>query len=198
MPIKRDIYISVDIEADGPHPGDFSMLSIGAAAFLLPSRVPVPEGEFHEGLRKSFARRVLDSDTQVLLKVPLRLLYPNVNYPVKEGEDFLLVEPKDVHTEHCCKRCGCKYSSSDCTVVRGKLAQSYKHFHTSVCYEMHPDYMRREREYRGEGDGGMPEEPDREDFPVYLASLLGISEDTSKEDLLRATAERLGLTPPLS
>ena len=28
-----EIYISVDIEADGPIPGDFSMLSLGAAAF---------------------------------------------------------------------------------------------------------------------------------------------------------------------
>lgn len=45
MPIKRDIYISIDIEADGPHPGDFSMLSLGAAAFLLPSRVPVAQFE---------------------------------------------------------------------------------------------------------------------------------------------------------
>lgn len=41
MAIRRDIYISIDIEADGPYPGDFSMLSLGAAAFLLPSREPV-------------------------------------------------------------------------------------------------------------------------------------------------------------
>lgn len=41
MAIKRDIYISIDIEADGPYPGSFSMLSLGAAAFLPPSREPV-------------------------------------------------------------------------------------------------------------------------------------------------------------
>lgn len=41
MANKRDLYISIDIEADGPIPGDFSMISLGAAAFLLPSRVPV-------------------------------------------------------------------------------------------------------------------------------------------------------------
>ena len=29
----NDIYVSVDIEADGPIPGDFSMLSLGAVAF---------------------------------------------------------------------------------------------------------------------------------------------------------------------
>lgn len=33
MPAKEEIYVSVDIEADGPIPGDYSMLSIGAAAF---------------------------------------------------------------------------------------------------------------------------------------------------------------------
>lgn len=41
MTHKRDLYISIDIEADGPIPGDFSMISLGAAAFLLPSREPV-------------------------------------------------------------------------------------------------------------------------------------------------------------
>lgn len=30
---SKEIYISVDIEADGPIPGDYSMLSLGAAAF---------------------------------------------------------------------------------------------------------------------------------------------------------------------
>ena len=30
----REIYVSVDIEADGPIPGPYSMLSLGAAAFL--------------------------------------------------------------------------------------------------------------------------------------------------------------------
>ena len=30
---KPEIYVSVDVESDGPIPGDFSMLSLGAAAF---------------------------------------------------------------------------------------------------------------------------------------------------------------------
>ena len=30
---QNEIYVSVDIEADGPHPGRYSMLSLGAAAF---------------------------------------------------------------------------------------------------------------------------------------------------------------------
>lgn len=33
MPAKKEIYVSVDIEADGPVPGPYSMLSIGAVAF---------------------------------------------------------------------------------------------------------------------------------------------------------------------
>jgi hypothetical protein len=38
---KPEIYISVDIEADGPIPGEYSMLSLGAAAFVLGDRKPV-------------------------------------------------------------------------------------------------------------------------------------------------------------
>jgi len=32
---------------------------------------------------------------------------------------------KNVHTEHCCIRHGCKYGDSDCPVVTGALEQSY-------------------------------------------------------------------------
>lgn len=32
---RREVYISVDIEADGPIPGPHSMLSLGAAAFVI-------------------------------------------------------------------------------------------------------------------------------------------------------------------
>jgi len=38
MRSKKEIYVSIDIEADGPIPGPYSMLSIGAVAFT-------PEGE---------------------------------------------------------------------------------------------------------------------------------------------------------
>jgi len=34
MSKKNEIYISVDVETDGPIPGDYSMLSLGAAAFV--------------------------------------------------------------------------------------------------------------------------------------------------------------------
>ena len=33
---------------------------------------------------------------------------------------------KDVHTEHCCARCGCKYGDDDCPVVLRKKRQSRK------------------------------------------------------------------------
>lgn len=39
--MKPDIYVSIDIEADGPIPGLNSMLSIGAAAFYAGNRTPV-------------------------------------------------------------------------------------------------------------------------------------------------------------
>lgn len=32
---------------------------------------------------------------------------------------------KDVHTEHCCVRHGCKYINLDCTVMTKKAEQSY-------------------------------------------------------------------------
>lgn len=32
---------------------------------------------------------------------------------------------KDVHTEHCCLKHGCKYGDEDCTVTTGLAPQSY-------------------------------------------------------------------------
>jgi len=45
--LKPEIYISIDIEADGPIPGDNSMLSLGAAAFILDPKVTDPKCEVH-------------------------------------------------------------------------------------------------------------------------------------------------------
>lgn len=39
--MSNTIYVSIDIEADGPIPGINSMLSLGAAAFRLGSRTPI-------------------------------------------------------------------------------------------------------------------------------------------------------------
>src|SRR5580658_1437097 len=36
-----EIYVSVDVEVDGPIPGQNSMLSLGAAAFVAPSTDPI-------------------------------------------------------------------------------------------------------------------------------------------------------------
>lgn len=45
----------------------------------------------------------------------------------------------DVHTEHCCKQCHCKYGKDNyCTVMTGELEQSYKHKNTNVCWDL-PD-----------------------------------------------------------
>lgn len=49
---------------------------------------------------------------------------------------------KDVHTEHCCKQCGCKYGEGHpdgpfetigCSVVSGRLEQSYECGTLEVC-----------------------------------------------------------------
>ena len=39
----------------------------------------------------------------------------------------------DVHTEHCCKTCGCKYGDRDCHVVSGFKKQSHKCGSNTVC-----------------------------------------------------------------
>jgi len=38
---KPDVYVSIDIEADGPIPGDNSMLNLGAAAFIPGDYTPI-------------------------------------------------------------------------------------------------------------------------------------------------------------
>ena len=51
-------------------------------------------------------------------------------------------EKKDVHTEHCCALCGCKYGEDreeydgfkGCSVVNGAKKQSFPCGSTSVCY----------------------------------------------------------------
>jgi hypothetical protein len=39
--MNKEIYISTDVESDGPIPGPNSMLSLGAAAFVPPSKEPI-------------------------------------------------------------------------------------------------------------------------------------------------------------
>jgi DNA polymerase III alpha subunit (gram-positive type) len=55
MAVKREIYISVDIEASGPIPGDYSMLSIGACVVAHPRR------HFYRELKPISARFVPDA-----------------------------------------------------------------------------------------------------------------------------------------
>ena len=41
---------------------------------------------------------------------------------------------KDVHTEHCCRRCHCKYGDDNgCSVASGRRLQSYPHGEGGVC-----------------------------------------------------------------
>jgi hypothetical protein len=43
----------------------------------------------------------------------------------QENDDVLPESERDVHTDHCCLKHGCKYSDKDCTVRLGKKKQSY-------------------------------------------------------------------------
>lgn len=169
-------------------------LDVACKVFGVTVPEDLSEDSFHTLIDERFDR---EGPFEVLIPVAAWLEGREFQGEIIDGRIKWVYHKTDVHTEHCCKKCGCKYSNSDCTVVCGVLKQSFKHFHTSVCYEMHPDYHRREREFYGEGEGDIPEEfsraPDREDFPVFLASLLGVPEETSKEELLAKVGERLGL-----
>lgn len=49
--------------------------------------------------------------------------------------DNMVVDDRDVHTEHCCAKHGCKYpfTTKDCSVVSGKKKQSFP------CEECHEE-----------------------------------------------------------
>ena len=47
------------------------------------------------------------------------------------------MKTKDVHTEHCCVKHGCKYGDDDCTVWLGFKRQSYPC--ESCHYEQYPN-----------------------------------------------------------
>lgn len=50
----------------------------------------------------------------------------------------------DVHSSHCCTRCGCKYGNDDCTVVLGTEEQEYP------CEACEP-FLEAENRLRAEG-----------------------------------------------
>ena len=48
---------------------------------------------------------------------------------------------KDVHTEHCCHKCGCKYGNDEeCSVACGRKQQSFICGKTSTCGHYNEDY----------------------------------------------------------
>jgi len=52
---------------------------------------------------------------------------------------------KDVHTEHCCLKHGCKYGDDDCTVTTKRAAQSFR---CEYCYDD-------EQEFKNEAMGAL-------------------------------------------
>jgi len=59
--LENDIYVSVDVEADGPNPGIHSMLSIGAAAFDINRNLL---GTFERNL-EVLPNAIQDEDTMI-------------------------------------------------------------------------------------------------------------------------------------
>lgn len=45
-----------------------------------------------------------------------------------------MAKQKDIHTEHCCKSCGCKYGEDNsCTVVVGAAGQTKACGKNDIC-----------------------------------------------------------------
>lgn len=53
--------------------------------------------------------------------------------PSKEISKKSDAPPRDVHTEHCCVVCGCKYGDQDCTVTNKLKKQSFECGQLTVC-----------------------------------------------------------------
>jgi hypothetical protein len=71
-----------------------------------------------------------DEDLKLEITVTHTVSYSLRVFPLEE-----LAHRKDVHTEHCCSECGCKYNDHDCTVATGKKKPSFEHKNTSICYD---------------------------------------------------------------
>ena len=56
-----------------------------------------------------------------------------LTFKIMEKKDKNKKKVKDVHTEHCCTHCGCKYSDDYCTVENLKKKQTYQCGMLEVC-----------------------------------------------------------------
>lgn len=50
--------------------------------------------------------------------------YSQAQQDIHEYTKQPYMSKKDIHTEHCCINCGCKYGDKDCTVVNKMFIQS--------------------------------------------------------------------------
>ncbi len=80
---RPEVYVSVDIEADGPIPGEYSMLSLGAAAFLHGSVEPV--STFEVNLRRILGAQEHPDTMRWWSQFPEAWQYARRN-PVSPGE----------------------------------------------------------------------------------------------------------------
>ena len=86
---------------------------------------------------------------------------------------------KDVHTEHCCAYCGCKYRDDNCTVVKGPKLQSFRCGETSAC------------------DPTNYEETRQKKIADYINQITA-ENDSLKDQLLRSKAELANTTKRLN
>ncbi len=96
---------------------------------------------------------------------------------------------KDVHTEHCCRKHGCKYGDEACTVEYGAKAQSFPCEYCDAD-ESYQDYL---------GYGGSEQKPvyvlyRTESHRDRITTFLGVfsSEEKAKEAMARN--QKLGVS----
>ena len=86
-----------------------------------------PDSATDAGLLK--AMRSMSSDDRYMFMVAVE----NLSWWKTNPTPVFLDDKEDVHTEHCCRRCGCRYGSLVCTVVNGVRKQSYGCGETNEC-----------------------------------------------------------------
>ena len=76
-------------------------------------------------------------EQKAVLKLVDRDLQSNTTrrtFTDRHGDLMVESETTDVHTEHCCVKCGCKYGEEErCSVVSGRKPQSYACGTNQIC-----------------------------------------------------------------
>jgi len=105
-------------------------------ASILSGEYPEVEQHEREEAKEAFAEAILSYHTRTEVPVPIaeRVMFHDnkvkkISSAIKHLDEqlnkVLGSQRRCIHTEHCCKNCGCKYGDEDCPVVLGTKEQTY-------------------------------------------------------------------------